>query len=79
MADAKRALSSHPLPDAAQPLGAAESVAAAQKALAVVPTEYDDDGPVPPLPETLAAIESARQVMPPPISNFLFLACLPRC
>ncbi len=62
MADAKRALSSHPLPDAAQPAGAAESVTDAQRALAVIPTEYDDDGPVPPLPETLAAIEAAREV-----------------
>ncbi|CAL8471190.1 g10732 [Coccomyxa elongata] len=63
VADAKRALSSHPLPDAAQPIGAVESVAAAQKALAVVPTEYDDDGPVPPLRDTLAAIRAAREAL----------------
>ncbi len=73
VADAKRALSSHPLPDAAQPLGAAESVAAAQKALAVVPTEYDDDGPVPPLRDTLAAIEAAREVMSPTHSHLHLL------
>ncbi|EIE19554.1 hypothetical protein COCSUDRAFT_67698 [Coccomyxa subellipsoidea C-169] len=63
VADAKRALNSHPLPDAAQPAGAAESVTDAQRALAVIPTEYDDDGPVPPLPETLAAIEAAREAL----------------
>lgn len=61
VADAKRALSSHPLPDASQAPGAAESVAAAQSALAVVPTEYDDDGPMPPLSEALAAVEAARE------------------
>jgi len=62
VADAKRALSSHPLPDASQAAGAAESVAAAQSALAVVPTEYDDDGPMPPLSEALTAVEAAREV-----------------
>lgn len=42
--------------------GVAQSVAAAQRALAAVPTEYDEDGEVPPLPETLQAIASAREV-----------------
>ncbi len=42
--------------------GAAESVAAAQRVLAAIPTEYDDDGPVPTLPKMLQAIAAAREV-----------------
>ncbi len=45
--------------------GASESVAAAQRALAAIPTEYDDDGPVPPLPDMLQAIADAREVCRP--------------
>jgi hypothetical protein len=81
VADAKRALSSHPLPDAAQPYGAAESVHDAQQALAAIPTEYDDDGPVPPLAETLAAVKAAKEVTNLAIG--LYISChfiwIPEC
>lgn len=84
VADAKRALSSHPLPDAAQPYGAAESVHDAQQALAAIPTEYDDDGPVPPLAETLAAVEAAKEVTnlasaPPYVMPFYRVIWIPEC
>ncbi|CAK0785712.1 hypothetical protein CVIRNUC_008923 [Coccomyxa viridis] len=60
VAAAKRALSSHPLPDPFQPSGAADLVAEARKHLGAIPTDYDDDGPVPPLQEALLAVTDAK-------------------
>ena len=42
--------------------GAADLVAEAKKHLGVIPTDYDDDGPVPPIQDALLAVADAKLV-----------------
>ena len=44
------------------PAGAADIVADAKKHLADIPTEYDEDGPMPPIQEALLTINKAKEV-----------------
>ena len=52
--------------------GAADLVADAKKHLSIVPTEYDDDGPMPPIQEALLGISDAKLV------SFLSLSLMHR-